>query len=75
MIQFSVQFGEHPEERATNVESTEKLECVTTVNEIYAAIKVLLLFLKKNLTSEIQTLYYLVYDGFVSFLESFKAFF
>ncbi|XP_023325851.1 paladin isoform X4 [Eurytemora carolleeae] len=36
---FKDQFGEHPEERATNVESTEKLECVTTVNEIYAAIK------------------------------------
>lgn len=36
---FKDQFGEHPEERATNVESVEKLECVTTVNEIYAAIK------------------------------------
>lgn len=67
MIQFSIQFGEHPEERATNVESTEKLECVTTVNEIYAAIKVLLLLKKNFTTPEIQTLYFLVYDVFVSF--------
>ena len=38
---FFFQFGEHPEERALNEEHTEKLECVTTINEIYAAIKVL----------------------------------
>merc|ERR1712180_539642 len=33
------QFGEHPEERANNEELTEKLAGVTTINEIYAAIK------------------------------------
>jgi len=33
------QFGEHPEERANNVELSEKLASVTTLNEIYAAIK------------------------------------
>merc|ERR1712180_342957 len=36
---FKDQFGEHPEERATNEELTEKLTGVTTLNEIYAAIK------------------------------------
>jgi len=36
---FKDQFGEHPEERATNEELTEKLANVTTINEIYAAIK------------------------------------
>jgi len=36
---FKDQFGEHPEERATNEELTEKLAGVTTLNEIYAAIK------------------------------------
>merc|ERR1711872_852352 len=36
---FKDQFGEHPEERATNEELTEKLTGVTTINEIYAAIK------------------------------------
>merc|ERR1719309_1790679 len=36
---FQDQFGEHPEERATNEEHTEKLTGVTTLNEIYAAIK------------------------------------
>jgi len=36
---FKDQFGEHPEERATNEELTEKLTNVTTINEIYAAIK------------------------------------
>merc|ERR1712079_239518 len=36
---FKDQFGEHPEERATNDELTEKLTGVTTLNEIYAAIK------------------------------------
>merc|ERR1712110_820979 len=33
------QFGEHPEERANNEEISEKLSGVTTLNEIYAAIK------------------------------------
>ena len=32
-------FGEHPEERASNEELSEKLTGVTTINEIYAAIK------------------------------------
>merc|ERR1712212_736084 len=36
---FKDQFGEHPEERATNDELSEKLAGVTTLNEIYAAIK------------------------------------
>merc|ERR1712080_803361 len=36
---FKDQFGEHPEERANNEELTEKLTGVTTLNEIYAAIK------------------------------------
>merc|ERR1712123_524035 len=36
---FKDQFGEHPEERASNEELTEKLAGVTTLNEIYAAIK------------------------------------
>ena len=36
---FKDQFGEHPEERATNDEMSEKLSGVTTLNEIYAAIK------------------------------------
>jgi len=36
---YKDQFGEHPEERATNEEMTEKLTGVTTINEIYAAIK------------------------------------
>merc|ERR1711872_530966 len=36
---FKDQFGEHPEERATNEELTEKLTGVTSLNEIYAAIK------------------------------------
>merc|ERR1712110_1254211 len=36
---FKDQFGEHPEERANNEEITEKLTGVTTLNEIYAAIK------------------------------------
>jgi len=36
---FKDQFGEHPEERASNEEHTEKLAAVTTINEIYAAIK------------------------------------
>ena len=39
MIVFFVQFGEHPEERANNEEISEKLSGVTTLNEIYAAIK------------------------------------
>jgi len=33
------QFGEHPEERANNEELTEKMTSVTTLNEIYAAVK------------------------------------
>jgi len=33
------QFGEHPEERANNEELGEKLASVTTLNEIYAAVK------------------------------------
>merc|ERR1712079_285691 len=33
------QYQEHPDERASNEEFTAKLEGVTTVNEIYAAIK------------------------------------
>merc|ERR1711963_714127 len=37
---FKDQFGEHPEERANNEEITEKLAGVTTLNEIYAAIKI-----------------------------------
>merc|ERR1711971_553384 len=36
---YKDQFGEHPEERATNDEISEKLTGVTTLNEIYAAIK------------------------------------
>merc|ERR1712106_1183935 len=36
---FKDQFGEHPEERANNEEFSEKLAGVTTLNEIYAAIK------------------------------------
>jgi len=36
---YKDQFGEHPEERATNEELTEKLTGVTTINEIYAAMK------------------------------------
>ena len=36
---FPPQFGEHPEERANNEEISEKLSGVTTLNEIYAAIK------------------------------------
>jgi len=36
---YQDQFGEHPEERASNEQLTEKLEGVTTINEIYAAIK------------------------------------
>ena len=36
---FKDQFGEHPEERANNEEITEKLAGVTTLNEIYSAIK------------------------------------
>ena len=36
---FPFQFGEHPEERANNEEISEKLSGVTTLNEIYAAIK------------------------------------
>ena len=36
---FKDQFGEHPEDRANNEEITEKLAGVTTLNEIYAAIK------------------------------------
>ena len=36
---FKDQFGEHPEERANNEEISEKLAGVTTLNEIYAAIK------------------------------------
>merc|ERR1711935_1160114 len=33
------QFGEHPEERANNEEFSEKIASVTTLNEIYAAVK------------------------------------
>merc|ERR1711973_457997 len=36
---YKDQFGEHPEERANNGEISEKLSGVTTLNEIYAAIK------------------------------------
>lgn len=36
---YKDQFGEHPEERATNEELTEKLESITTLNEIYATLK------------------------------------
>jgi len=36
---YKDQFGEHPEDRAHNEEITEKLAGVTTLNEIYAAIK------------------------------------
>merc|ERR1719495_2877250 len=36
---FKDQFGEHPEERASNEELTEKLAGVTTLNEIYGSIK------------------------------------
>merc|ERR1719320_192169 len=36
---FKDQFGEHPEERASNEELSEKLAGVTTLNEIYGAIK------------------------------------
>jgi len=36
---YQDQFGEHPEERATNEEISEKLESVTTLNEIYAQLK------------------------------------
>merc|ERR1712066_658589 len=36
---YKDQFGEHPEERANNEEISEKLSGVTTLNEIYAAIK------------------------------------
>jgi len=36
---YKDQFGEHPEERATNDTFTEKLEGVQTINEIYAALK------------------------------------
>jgi len=36
---YKDQFGEHPEERATNEELSEKLASVTTINEIYAALK------------------------------------
>merc|ERR1712179_579586 len=36
---FKDQFGEHPEDRATNEELTEKMAGVTTINDIYAAIK------------------------------------
>merc|ERR1712083_412925 len=36
---YKDQFGEHPEERANNEEISEKLTGVTTLNEIYAAIK------------------------------------
>merc|ERR1719427_578898 len=36
---YQDQFGEHPEERATNDEISEKLESVTTLNEIYAQLK------------------------------------
>ena len=36
---FKSQFGEHPEDRANNEEFTDKLAGVTTLNEIYAAIK------------------------------------
>jgi len=36
---FKDQFGEHPEERASNEELTEKLTNVTTINDIYAAMK------------------------------------
>ena len=38
-IHYVCQFGEHPEERANNEEITEKLAGVTTLNEIYSAIK------------------------------------
>jgi len=36
---YKDQFGEHPEERATNEECTEKLDSVTTISEIYEALK------------------------------------
>ena len=36
---YKDQFGEHPEERANNEEISEKLAGVTTLGEIYAAIK------------------------------------
>jgi len=36
---YKDQFGEHPEERATNDVFTEKLEGIQTINEIYAALK------------------------------------
>merc|ERR1712088_1117542 len=36
---YKDQFGEHPEERVNNEEISEKLSGVTTLNEIYAAIK------------------------------------
>jgi predicted protein tyrosine phosphatase len=36
---YKDQFGEHPEERATNEELTEKLEGVTTIQEIYDSLK------------------------------------
>jgi hypothetical protein len=39
LLLLFLQFGEHPEERANNEEITEKLVGVTTVSEIYAAIK------------------------------------
>merc|ERR1712110_1018258 len=38
---FKDQFGEHPEERATNDELTEKLTGVTTLNEITASCPVI----------------------------------
>ena len=54
---FCTQFGEHPEERATNDEISEKLTGVTTLNEIYAAIKEKVIFLSflfhtKNVQSD-----------------------
>merc|ERR1712198_730399 len=36
---YKSQFGEHPEDRANNEEFSDKLSGVTTLNEIYAAIK------------------------------------
>jgi predicted protein tyrosine phosphatase len=36
---YKDQFGEHPEERATNDQFSEKLEGIQTINEIYAALK------------------------------------
>merc|ERR1712180_9758 len=63
---YKDQFGEHPEERANNEELTEKLAGVTTLNEIYAAIKEL------QLTRELDRMRGIVPDDILDALKKKK---